>query len=847
MPTVRFFPLWFLAIVVLGHLALRAELPLARLLTIFPPGGQAGTTVKVEATGVDLDDASQLLFSHTNIVSKLEPADETDESGPRRFSVTIGAEVPTGRVEVRVLGRFGVSNGRAFAVGNRPEIQMPSTNHSPDSPVLLARDTVVNRRLGTNAVDHFKFTANGGQILSLECETRAIDSRMQPVLVVSDLSGRPIARHRRPGPFDFSAPTNGTYLLSVHDVTYRHGSDMFYRLVVSTAPRIDYAFPPAGVAGLANRFTLHGRNLQPGGSMPEPGRTGVSPETLDVEIALPANAWSQPDPLAGLNLPPASAGLDAIAYRHPSRETGSNPVLVGIAASEVIDESEPNDQPEQAQTIKIPCEVVGRFQTSDDRDWSSFEAKKGDVFWIETFSHRLGLPTDPVVLVQRIARGDKGEETASEVLELQDVDSSIGGPGFNTATRDPVGRFEAPADGTYRLCIRNLFRGSDDNPRLVYRLSLRRESPDFRLVALPQAPPPPNRDIREALVGTPFLRRAETIPIRVLAFRRDGFKEPIQLSVEGLPSTIHSGSAQIDAEKSSAQIFLTAESNAPAWFGPIRVSGQASIGGTNVTRDARFAEVSWNVPDYNNEAIQTRFASEMVLAVSDVESAPVTVAPAEARVYEVAAGGKLQVPLRIDRHADFNETLKLKPIGPAAVDSAREVEVAGKTNSATWELDLAQIKLPPGTHTLALQAQTRGKYRNFSNDAKRIEAAAKDAGTAARAARERWERLTTEVARTAQALAAACKAADEAADLVRSATESGRTAADARLQAAVDLKAAAEKAVAVAVTAAKDAEASKTALEKRSKDLEGKTKPRELTITVYSAPITVLVKDTAKP
>ena len=42
-------------------------------------------------------------------------------------------------------------------------------------------------------------------------------------------------------------------------------------------------------------------------------------------------------------------------------------------------------------------------------DWFTFEAKKGDAYWIEVISQRLGLVTDPFVLVQRVTKNEKGE------------------------------------------------------------------------------------------------------------------------------------------------------------------------------------------------------------------------------------------------------------------------------------------------------------------------------------------------------------------------------------------------------------------------------------------------------
>src|SRR6266545_1135217 len=73
---------------------LQAQLPLTRLSTLFPPGGQAGTAFEVAVTGADLDETNQLHFSHTNITAKSKLSEKTDEPDPNRFLVTIGAHVP---------------------------------------------------------------------------------------------------------------------------------------------------------------------------------------------------------------------------------------------------------------------------------------------------------------------------------------------------------------------------------------------------------------------------------------------------------------------------------------------------------------------------------------------------------------------------------------------------------------------------------------------------------------------------------------------------------------------------------------------------------------------------------
>src|SRR5207244_12889417 len=65
--------------------------------------------------------------------------------------------------------------------------------------------------------------------------------------------------------------------------------------------------------------------------------------------------------------------------------------------------------------------------------------------------------------------------------------------------------------------------------------------PYTTLFRSPQAPPPLNKDAKEATLWTPLLRRGETVPIKVLAFRRDNFDGEIQTSVKGLPRGVTFG------------------------------------------------------------------------------------------------------------------------------------------------------------------------------------------------------------------------------------------------------------------------------------------------------------------
>ena len=208
-------------------LFVQAQLPLTRLSIIFPPGGQAGTTFEVTLTATDLDETNHLHFSHTNITAKQKLSETTGEADPKRFLVTIGAHVPPGTYEARVVGRFGASNPRGFDVGNLPEVTSPTTNHSAESAAEVLLGTVVNGRADANAVDYYQFSAKQGQRVLVECLAKDIDSRLDDTLILYDADGRELERQRRGGLLDFIAPAAGRFVLGVSDFTYRGGEEYF--------------------------------------------------------------------------------------------------------------------------------------------------------------------------------------------------------------------------------------------------------------------------------------------------------------------------------------------------------------------------------------------------------------------------------------------------------------------------------------------------------------------------------------------------------------------------------------------------------------------------------------------
>ncbi|NBP81389.1 hypothetical protein EBU58_11875, partial [bacterium] len=126
-----------------------AELPEPLLTAIMPLGGRQGESVEVTVSGADLDDATDMVFSHPGIsaVPVMTEATEFDPE-PRpvagKMLVTIAADVPPGLYDAAVIGRFGVSSPRRFVVGRWPEFRKTAAIASAEQAMSLPVDAVVN-------------------------------------------------------------------------------------------------------------------------------------------------------------------------------------------------------------------------------------------------------------------------------------------------------------------------------------------------------------------------------------------------------------------------------------------------------------------------------------------------------------------------------------------------------------------------------------------------------------------------------------------------------------------------------------------------------------------------------
>lgn len=659
----------------LGVAAARAELPNPVLHTVFPAGGQAGTSVTVVVSGSALDGLRDLRSSIPRLIVK-----KTDTN---RFTLTIPATTPPGVYDVRAVGLHGISSPRSFFVSNRAEHREKEPNEATGTAQPLALDVAVNGRVDRPGdVDFYRFDARGGQRVVLECWARRIDSQLRAVLEVFDTRGKRLAVNRGYAGIDplidFLAPADGTYFVKVFDLSFLGGASHFYRLDVDTRPRVEFALPCVVQRGKSTRVKLFGRNLSPR----EPGRKqrvegGLALDSVEVEVTPPDASRDEP---LRLPLRPAQLSADAFPYYHPG---GHAPVRIGVTDVPVVAGTADNRLPERAQEITAPCAVSGQLTDGDERHWYAVRARRGEVFWLEAFGERLGAPVQLGVAVL-------DSSGRRELVKLTECVDDLGQSRFPTAHSDPAGRWVAPADGRYLIVVRNRIGGLNRDPRRIYQLSIRREEPDFHLAVVSRHEGQP-AGLNVASGGREVAE--------VLALRHRGLTGPIRVTAEKLPPGIQCPDIWIGPGQDHAPLVLTASRNAPSFAGALKLVGHADIGGAAITRPARGGTLIWP----GQPAPSARLTQAIPLATAPEARLLLTASPDRAVVYQESV---LDVTIDVEQRFEGSVApIHLSGVGlPRGMANAVATIPAGKTKG-NISFSFPEL-LAPGPYTFAVQAET---------------------------------------------------------------------------------------------------------------------------------------------
>lgn len=401
------------------------------LKSLFPPGGQAGTTVEVTADGKLDPWPPQAWLDAPGLT--VAPAKERG-----KFSVAIAADAAPGLRWLRLYNAEGASPLAPFVVGRRPEVLENEPNHEPAKAQRLPGPTaIVNGRLQRDGdVDIYAVAVEQGQTLVVQVAANGqLSSPVDPIVQIASQRGFVLAENDDATGLDplvtYVAPQTDVYLIRVFgfpaapnsSIALAGDSAFVYRLTVTTAGFVDYALPLAVSNSGEPSVALAGWNLAAGRqakAILDPGKNLARVVEADL-----ANVFALP------------------AVAHPS-----------------LIENEPNGT-DRPQHISMPATVTGQIGAPRDKDVFAFQAAQGkSVLW-RLESRALGYPLDAVLEVQDAA--GKSLAKADDVGEL----------------RDPELVFAAPAEGTYRIVVADLHR--QGGPRYFYRLTATIAQPGFAL------------------------------------------------------------------------------------------------------------------------------------------------------------------------------------------------------------------------------------------------------------------------------------------------------------------------------------------------------------------------------
>jgi len=614
-----------------------------------------------------------------------------------RFKVTIAPDVPLGIHDVRLVNKWGVSNPRAFAVGDLVEVLEKEPNNDVEQAQRVELSCTINGNMASPTdVDYYVFAGKKGQRVVFSCLGTSIDSKFYPSIEVYSSKNRQLASQRNyfqeDALTDCVLPEDGDYYVRVCHFTYTQGTaEHFYRLSITTAPWIDAIHPCVVEPGKKTQLTVYGRNL-PGGQLdPQAVVDDRVLEKVSVTLDVPADPVAlQRLSYSGVILP-GMAGVDGLEYRLRNSAGASNPFLLTFARAPVVLDSDVTRTAETAQPITPPCEIAGRINKLRERDWYSFAAKKGDVYNIEAFAERLGSPA----LIYFTVRNATANQDMGEAQDNPDTLTTK----FFTRSEDPaVFRFTAPADSQYQLMVASRLGDTLASPRQFYRVRITRDLPDFRLVVVPLANTRPDA----AAVGQGGVQA-----YNVFAWRQDGFNGDVALTMEGLPPRVTCKPQTMGAGVRQATLVVEAADTAAIAATEVRIKGTATIAGKPVVREARPGSIVWPLaqPQQINATI-SRADRSLVLAVRDKTFAPYRLEPVLDKAI-LQHGDKANLTLKATRlwpALKANITAQIVDM-PATVlvNNNQPATIPGDKNEVGVQV-VVNAGAPPGVYNLVFRS-----------------------------------------------------------------------------------------------------------------------------------------------
>ena len=583
------------------------------------------------------------------------------------LQVTISADAPPGRRELRMQTENGLTNPMVFCVGQLPELVEKSgrvmaveesqkrggrgrkrqaksrpdpgtspTSNEPETETDITLPATLNGQILPGDVDRYRFEARKGQHLVVDVSARklipylsdAVPGWFQATVALLDAEGREVVfdddfRFHPDPVLHCEIPEDGTYIVEIRDALYRGREDFVYRVAVGELPYVTDVFPLGSQAGEETTFSLNGWNLA-------------------------QTEFTRTIPEPGMHL--VSSGKDGVA---------SNPVPISVDTMPEHLETEPNSSLDDAQQVSLPTIVNGRIDRAGDIDVFCIDCRAGTEIVAEVYARRLGSSLDSVIKLT--------DANGKQVAMNDDYEDKTAGLTTHHADSRLSARIQR--SGHYYLYLGD--GQQQGGEAYSYRLHLGPLRPDFELRVVPSSV--------NARAGT-------TVPITVHAMRKDGFDGDIVLGLHESPPGFVLSGGRIPAGCDIVRATLTVPSEATS---PISLSlaGQAFIQRRTVTRLAGPADDMMQAFIYRHLVP----AEDFQVAVTGTARRSGTMGVLTTRPVRIPVSGTVKVPVIIPTRSFFGE-IQLELDNPPAGLSIESVALGRQGSVIVLRSDADEIE-----------------------------------------------------------------------------------------------------------------------------------------------------------
>ncbi|MFM7057728.1 MAG: PPC domain-containing protein, partial [Planctomycetota bacterium] len=500
-------------------------------VSLFPAGGQRGTTTTFKVAGHYLHDACEFRMEGTGVQATTQlrrcastvwfegpvlplPDSQQKEDYPvdHEGSVVIAADAAPGVRWWRVATSQGVTTALPFVIGDLPEITEQEFDGEPVPEQVRLPLTINGRIFPRQDRDVWSFDAAAGQVITCEVTASRILSPLDSRLTLFAPDGSVVAisddARGRDSAITFRAAVAGRYQIQIEDADQGGLQHYVYRLTIEPGPDVLAVYPLGARRGqtlpleFISQFDQSGR--------------------LDIEI--PPNA-------------PARLPLPAFPE-----------LRLEITDLIELQETEPNDAPGMATLTPMDAVANGRIMQPGDVDCWRLQLQQGQAVELDLRAARLNSSLDSLLTVTD-AQGKKLAE--SDDLAPGQTDSSL--------------LFTAPTDGTYTVAVSDRFA---DRGGAAF---------GYRLAARSAATLVPDFDVTSSLDAARVLRGGD-VKLKVTVGRRHGFAGEIRLEASDLPTGVTCDAVTVEKTKSEGTLVFKAAADAPVALAALKIVGKSTDG-----------------------------------------------------------------------------------------------------------------------------------------------------------------------------------------------------------------------------------------------------------------------------